>query len=524
MVWAYDRSVDPRRIICQFHFRLVAEALRALPRTPMRRLSLGRLLRRLTVAWRGSSLARQTFIAFYSFTVAVTAITFMLYVQDTRDSVLDMERATMTSMFPVVERVLMDSMINKDHDPIRHLFSVHNRQGIADRMFLLDSDKNIVNTEDLGRSVRPRRTATPPIEESKNIVMDFPIQNRGACVRCHGVDAGPIGFIRLVSPKRDRQTVAEANLKGRLIILFSSFLIVGLWTLMVVRRVIDEPMGRIVEAMNRVACGALDTRVEDLPSGELRSIACGFNNMVRLLEKDRRENADLHRSQVAHLDRLAALGELSAHLAHEVRNPLTGISSAIQVIQTETPEGSPRREVLGKVLGQLNRMEQTMGNFLRFARMPEAVVRPFDLHEPLDRVLDLIEARLRTQKIELKRVIVEDLPRLKGDPGQIEQVFLNLFINAANAMTHGGTLTVTARAEPEGSLLVEVSDTGKGISSADLEHVFRPFFTTRENGSGLGLPLSRQIIVAHDGDIWIESVPDRGTSVFVRLPAATAEV
>lgn len=149
MVWAYDRSVDPRRIICQFHFRLVAEALRALPRTPMRRLSLGRLLRRLTVAWRGSSLARQTFIAFYSFTVAVTAITFMLYVQDTRDSVLDMERATMTSMFPVVERVLMDSMINKDHDPIRHLFSVHNRQGIADRMFLLDSDKNIVNTEDL---------------------------------------------------------------------------------------------------------------------------------------------------------------------------------------------------------------------------------------------------------------------------------------------------------------------------------------------------------------------------------------
>jgi two-component system NtrC family sensor kinase len=151
-------------------------------------------------------------------------------------------------------------------------------------------------------------------------------------------------------------------------------------------------------------------------------------------------------------------------------------------------------------------------------------VRPFDLHEPLERVLDLFEVRLRTQKIELKRDIPKSLPRLRGDPGQLEQVFLNLFINAAHSMPEGGTLSVSARAEPGGTLLVEVNDTGKGISGEDLEHVFRAFFTTRENGSGLGLPLSRQIVMAHNGDIWIESVPGRGTSVFVRLPAVTAEV
>ena len=181
---------------------------------------------------------------------------------------------------------------------------------------------------------------------------------------------------------------------------------------MVVRRVIDEPMGRIVEAMHRVARGKLDTRVDDLPAGELRSIARGFNNMVRLLEKDRRENVTLHRRQVAHMERLAAIGELSAHLAHEVRNPLTGISSTIQIMRAETPEGSPRRNVLGKVLEQLNRMEQTMGNFLRFARMPEAAVRPFELREPLDRVLDLIEAR-HAQKIDLNGTS----PRFAWAPG-----------------------------------------------------------------------------------------------------------
>lgn len=489
----------------------------------MRRLRPGRLLRRLTVAWRGASLARQTFIAFYSFTVAVTAITFLLYVQDTRNSVLDMERATMTSMFPVVERVIADSMLQQSRGGIAHLFSVHNGRGMTDRMFLLDTDKLAVDTDDLAAGVTPRRETPRAFDPDTHIIMDFPVQNRGACARCHGAEAGPLGFVRLVSPKRDRQAVAEANLKGRLIILFSSFLIVGLWTYMVVRRVIDEPMGRIVEAMHRVARGKLDTRVDDLPSGELRSIARGFNNMVRLLEKDRREIVDLHRRQVGHMERLAALGELSAHLAHEVRNPLTGISSTIQVMQAEIPDGGPRREVLGKVLGQLNRMEQTMGSFLRFARMPEAVVRPFEVREPLERMLDLIEVRLRAQKIALKRELAPSLPRLRGDPGQIEQVFLNLFINAAHAMGDGGTLTVAARAEPDGALLVEVADTGRGISSADLEHVFRPFFTTRENGSGLGLPLSRQIVMAHNGDIWIESEPGRGTSVFVRLPAAKAE-
>ena len=486
----------------------------------MRRMLPARWLRRLIIAWRGAPLARQTFIAFYSSTVAVTAITFMLYIQDTRRSVLDMERATMTNMFPVIERVIMDSMISENHDPIRQLFSVHSRHDRDNHMFLLDLQKNVVETEDLGRSARPRHMKAPTIDEKKNIVMDFPIRNRVACMRCHGPQSDTLGYIRLASPKRDRQAVAEANLKGRLIILFSSFIVLGLWTLIIVRRVIDEPMNRIVEAMQRVARGALDTRVDDLPSGELRSIARGFNNMVRLLEKDRSEIVELHRRQVGHMERLAALGELSAHLAHEVRNPLTGISSAMQVMQAETPENNPRREILGKILGQLNRMEQTMGNFLRFARMPEAVVRPFDLHEPLGRVLDLIESRLRSQNVHLERSIPEDLPGLRGDPGQIEQVFLNLCLNALHAMPSGGTLRVSARREAAGALIVEVSDTGKGISSADLEHVFRPFFTTRENGSGLGLPLSRQIVMAHNGEIWIESVPERGTSVYVRLPAA----
>ncbi|OGS36786.1 MAG: hypothetical protein A2506_01710 [Elusimicrobia bacterium RIFOXYD12_FULL_66_9] len=486
----------------------------------MRRVIPNRWCRRLRVAWRNTPLARQAFFAFYGSMVLITGATFVLYIQDTRHSVVEMERATMRSMFPVIERVLMDSMMRENHDPIRKLFTAHSNHNGSEGMFLLDPEKNAIDIRDLGRSLRPRHTEAPPVDEDKNILMDFRIINREGCVRCHGPNTDTLGYIRLVSPKRDRQAVAEANLKSRLMILFSSFIAVGLITLLIVRRVIDEPLGRIVEAMDRVAHGTLSARVETPPSGELRSIARGFNSMVRRLERDRREILDLHRRQVTHMERLASLGELSAHLAHEVRNPLTGIGSTIQILLAEAPGGSPRREILGKVLTQLNRMEQTMGNFLRFARMPEAVVRPFELHEPLSRVMDLVESRLRAQKIKLERDIPKDLPCLRGDPGQIEQVLLNLCINAAHAMPSGGTLTIDAHAEEAGAILIEVSDTGKGISSADLEHVFRPFFTTKENGSGLGLPLSRQIVMAHDGEMWIESVPDRGTSIFMRLPTA----
>lgn len=489
----------------------------------MRRLHPRRLLRRIAIGWRRIPIARQTFIAFYSFTVVIAAIIFALYVQDTRHSILEVERGTMKSMFPVVERVVMDAMLKGNHKPIGQLFAVHSGHDTPDRMFLLDARKEILASEDWGRTPNPRRVGAPAIDPKRFLIMDFPVQKRESCTRCHGHTAGPIGYVRLVSPKRDALAQAETKLKGRLTVLFAAFLAVGLWTLLVVRRFIDEPMSRIVEAMNLVARGAFDTRVEGLPSGELRSIARGFNNMVRLLEKDRGEILDLHRRQVAHMERLAALGELSAHLAHEVRNPLTGISSTIQLLQGETPAGSPRREMLGKVLAQLNRMEQTMGNFLRFARMPEAVARPYRLEEPLDRVLELIGPRLRAQGVTPKRELPPALPTLRGDPSQMEQVFLNLCINAAHAMPRGGALTVRARQDAR-TVLIEFRDTGKGIASEHLEHVFRPFFTTYENGSGLGLPLSRQIVMAHDGDIWIESVPDLGTSVFVRLPCAASEV
>jgi len=339
-------------------------------------------------------------------------------------------------------------------------------------------------------------------------------------MRCHGKSSGVLGYVRVASEHPERVRAISAHIRTHVAVLASTMVLMGIWALLIVRRLIQAPLDRIVAAMDAVSEGRFDTRIGELPPGELRAIGMGFNSMIRKLEDDRRRIVDLHRRQVAHMERLVAVGELAAQLAHEVRNPLTGIGSAVQIMQQETAVENPRREVLGKILGSLNRMDQTMANFLGFARMPEAVVRPFDLREPLGRVIFLIESRLRSQGITLRRDLPDFLPTLTGDPGQIEQVFLNICLNAIQAMPKGGTLTVSAKVEPEGGVRLEFSDTGHGIESARLDQVFKPFFTTREKGSGLGLPIAKQIVMAHDGEIWIESIPQKGTSVYMRLPAA----
>ena len=158
-----------------------------------------------------------------------------------------------------------------------------------------------------------------------------------------------------------------------------------------------------------------------------------------------------------------------------------------------------------------------MSSFLRYARMPETVVRALKIHEPIQRVLPLLLPRLKAQKIELRVDVPESLPEVRGDAGQIEQSFLNLALNAAQAMPDGGTLTVSAGVLND-MIRVEIGDTGNGIKPAELENIFKPFYSTREKGSGLGLSLSRQIIMAHGGVLTLESVPGSGTTVFFTLP------
>jgi signal transduction histidine kinase len=222
------------------------------------------------------------------------------------------------------------------------------------------------------------------------------------------------------------------------------------------------------------------------------------------------------------IDRLVSLGELSAYVAHEIRNPLTGIRTTVQFVGSKLRPTDPRREDLEDVIKELDRIEQIITGLLMFARPPAARPQPCDLHLVLDKTLDMIERQLGDSSVTLTKDYAEDLALIYADPDLSQQVFLNLCLNAIQAMPQGGELSVATgvRRYRRRRSMVDVSftDTGVGIPKDLMEKIFDPFFTTRSMGTGLGLPISVQIVREVGGTITAKNNPGGGATLRVSFP------
>jgi PAS domain S-box-containing protein len=226
------------------------------------------------------------------------------------------------------------------------------------------------------------------------------------------------------------------------------------------------------------------------------------------------------------IDRLVSLGELSAYVAHEIRNPLTGIRTTVQFVGSKFKARDPRREDLEDVIRELDRIEQIITGLLMFARPPAARPQPCDIHAVIDKTLDILEAQLRDTQVTLFKSYAEDLPMVYADPDLTQQVFLNLCLNAVQAMPQGGELHLESgvRRYRTRRSMVDVSfrDTGVGIPKELMERIFDPFFTTRSMGTGLGLPVSVQIMREVGGVITAKNNAGGGATLRVSFPV-TAE-
>jgi signal transduction histidine kinase len=222
------------------------------------------------------------------------------------------------------------------------------------------------------------------------------------------------------------------------------------------------------------------------------------------------------------IDRLVSLGELSAYVAHEIRNPLTGIRTTVQFVTSKLDDGDSRREDLQDVINELDRVEQIITGLLLFASPPTASPQPLDLHQVLDKTLGTLEARIEDANVVLIREYTDDLPPVYADPDLTQQVFLNLCLNAVQAMPEGGELKVTTgvrRYRTRRSRVdVAVSDTGVGIPKDLMERIFDPFFTTRSMGTGLGLSISAQIVQDANGVLTAKNNHGGGATLRVAFP------
>jgi len=237
--------------------------------------------------------------------------------------------------------------------------------------------------------------------------------------------------------------------------------------------------------------------------------------LERRQEEQRRLESQLHQSE-----RLAALGEMTAGVAHEVRNPLGIISSTAELLQERLARYEPQNRLAQIIVEESNRLNEKVTEFLDFARPRVPNLRPCDLEATLDRGLELLAPEINRLGIDVKREY-----RLNGQPLMVDQdllyqAFLNILLNAIQAMPHGGQLTVSTSPGPQGQGgEIRFADDGEGIEPEALNKILNPFFTTKEKGSGLGLPIVKSIIEAHQGQLEISSAPGTGTTISITLPA-----
>ncbi|MFH1277126.1 MAG: ATP-binding protein [Candidatus Eisenbacteria bacterium] len=244
---------------------------------------------------------------------------------------------------------------------------------------------------------------------------------------------------------------------------------------------------------------------------QLRETAEDLSETLR--EKERME------LELLRAARLAAVGKLSAGLAHEIRNPLTSIKGSAELLQDDFPDGHAKRELLETLIGEADRLNNVLTRFLSFARPLPVSVREFEVREVVEEVTALLGARRGAEETPIRLHEGDEIPTMLGDPEQIRQVLLNILLNAVQASSPGSGIDIRIRRlDDSGKVEILVEDRGPGFDPKALDQLFTPFFTTKHEGTGLGLAISHRIIESHGGRIAASNRPGGGARVSITLP------
>lgn len=289
-----------------------------------------------------------------------------------------------------------------------------------------------------------------------------------------------------------------------------------------IARQVSNPIQAMVSASKEVAAGNLYTRVNVRTNDELQFLAELFNDMAESLQKRDQDLKDFATKRIMESERLALIGQLSANIAHELNNPLQGIVTFSHLLLEDNPDLDENCQYsLEKIVGQANRCRDIIRGLLDFSRQRQPDKSFYDINAIIDECISLVELQALFHNIHINRNFQVNLPLAVIDPSQIERVFMNLIINAAEAMNGSGYLTISTRLnEKTNDIDIAFSDTGSGISEENLKKIFDPFFTTKDvgHGTGLGLAISYGLVRSHKGTILVESSVGEGTTFIVSLP------
>jgi signal transduction histidine kinase len=474
-------------------------------------------------------------------TLAIGASSY-LHLRLQYNQLMDISREKLRDIAGAVERSIKTSMEEGKSQNVKQIIEdvgtlpdirkirIFSKRGVI-LISSVDGEKGtVIDQQDL-KLFQARRFST--VYDAKNLQQPVfsiikPIVNQPRCFRCHGPNPNQInGVLEVVVSMQkvhDRLDTVQTFLISSTVI---TLMVLILSILFLLSHLVNRPIQSLIRTMRKAQRGDLTARVEPEATLEFGEVGRNFNSMISRLDKALTDLKHLHEQQMERVDRFAAIGELAAGIAHEIKNPIAGIGGAIQVLMEDFPVHDHRREIFEEILKQIDRIDQDVKDLLSYARTAKPALARRDINHVISQAIFLVRDRAAQQKVEIVTRLEKALPEVEIDNKQIQQVLVNLGLNSIQAMPEGGTLTfssaLTHPSEEIHLVEIKVSDTGKGIPQENLTKIFTPFFTTRHTGTGLGLPISQKIIHHHRGKIEVQSKPGEGTCFTILLPLARTE-
>ncbi len=326
--------------------------------------------------------------------------------------------------------------------------------------------------------------------------------------------------------KKTTSAMAEvADSKKILVATLAFSFVIGILLSLYFIKSITKPIAELLNATRKIKSGKMQYQIEEKLKDEFGELAASFNEMAGSLQDQCKK--------LQETERLSVVGELAAGMAHEINNPMAGIRGSMELLSKNSSLDPEDKEVLHQVINEIDRITALLKGLLNYARPPKPKIVSVDINQILETTIKSAQYALRTsngkkkesdRQIEFLKNFRRDLPHIVADPSQLQQVFLNLILNAVDAVSgiseRRGVITIQTRQSSDGFIQTSISDNGKGIDSSSLEKIFNPFFSTKPQGTGLGLAITKRLVEQHNGgSIAVESnQKEKGVTFNITLP------
>jgi len=493
------------------------------------------------------------FLALFA-VITITTLLVWSDVKDTEERIIESQKGKVVLLSDTINHSLMIFMLENRWNEIRDMIDKYIQRNSEIKevsIFSPDNGKVFISAdrskigkeiskEIWNRSSSPRQNNDPIlIKRGKELFATrfISIKNLPPCYACHSRAKTELGKMYIEISLLEAQKSMRGSMYKHILGLAISCMLISLIFWLSINRLLIKPLNEMVSIMKKVEQKDLSVRINSDGNDEFGFLARSFNKMIISLEQSKKELETFHLQQIEKASKLASLGEIISSIAHEIKNPLTGINCAVQLVYNNLKEDHSQKQVVAEVLNQISRLDRFVKDLLSYARPTPLQFVPFQIKESLKIVLFFVHSEAKKKHIEINTFSDENIPGILMDPNQMQQVFLNIIINAMDSMPQGGTLTISVAVKnyqevsdkiknsaiADKWLAVSFEDNGTGISQDDIEHIFEPFYSKKTKGTGLGLSISQKIVRNHRGEIFVDSTPGKGTVFTIYLPVITAK-